>query len=295
MKKRIFRMLAALLALMLAIAPTALGEAQSVTDGLGREVRLETTPQTCVSLTPANTEILYALGLQDALLGVDTNSNYPAEALEKEIVGDYYGPNVESIVALNPDVVFAGIGLQDDAIAQLETLGIPVVCVEPTQYDQITEGIRIVAQTMGAQDAAEVLIADMQAKQEEIIANVPKRDAPVKVYCAISFGEYGNWTVGPNTFIDTMISLCGGENVAAKTGISWPEYSIEQLIADDPDVILVMDYTGSAAAEISALEGFKDLRCVQEGRVYGINSDTSSRPGPRIVEALAEFSVAINQ
>lgn len=284
----------ALALLMLFSCGAALAEPLTATDGLGRAVTFETAPQTCVSLTPANTEIVCALGLADALLGVDASSNYPEGVQDKQVVGDYAGPNVELIVQLAPDVVFAGVGLQNDVIAKLESLGVKVVCNEPAAYEDIRGGIELLAQVMGAQAEAETLIAQMNQEEAAALEGVQAGE-PVKVYCALSFGEYGNYTAGPGTFVDEMIARAGGENVAAKTGIAWPEYSLEQLIMDDPDVILLMDYAfdGTLVDQFCGMDGYKELRCVQEGRVYAVNGDIASRPGPRITQALGEFARCI--
>lgn len=286
------KILSLLLMAMLLIPGFALADI-SVTDGMGRAVSFDSAPQTAVSLTPANTEILFALGLGDKVVGVDAYSDYPAEALEVgAIVGDYTGPNLEMIVSLKPDVIFASTTLQSDVVDQLEQLGLKVVCVEPTRYAEVYEGIQLIADVMDAD--ASVLLHDMKAKEEAALAKVIAGESK-KVYFALSFGEYGNWSAGPDTFIDEMITLAGGNNVAASTAVQWPEYSMEQLVLDDPDLIVVSAYAPGVAQELMESEGYKDLRCVKDGKVYEIDANTSSRPGPRIVDALESFVELINE
>lgn len=285
------RILGLMLALMMLVGGTVWAEgAMVVTDGMGREVKLDNIPEKVISLTPANTEILFALGMGDKVIGVDSYSNYPAEAANCDIVGDYSGPNVELVTSLKPDVVFAGNGLQQEVIDQLTTLGLTVVCNDPTQYEDIYGGIELIAKVMGADAAA--VTKSMRDKEAEIAAKV--EGAPkVKAYFALSFGEYGDYTCGPNTFVDSMISMAGGENVAADAETAWPQYSLEQLVSKDPDVILVSGDQSMADAFMAA-EMYKDLRAVKEGKVFALDADTSNRPGPRIVEALEQIARALH-
>ncbi len=261
--------------------------ALTVTDGMGRQVAIDKTPETCVSLTPANTEILFALGLQGKLVGVDNQSDYPAEALAIEPkLGGFHAPNIEAIVALKPDVVFAGDKLQKDAVAQLENLGMTVVCNDPTSFDGVIPGIELIAQVMGVDPSA--VTGEIKKAEEEVTT---------KVYFALSFGDFGNYTAGPGTFIDDMIRICRGTNVAGNMPVSWPEYSIEQLVLDDPDVILVSDYAGdgSVEAQLSATPGYSELRAVKEGHVYGVDANITSRSGPRMGEALRIIDEALSK
>ncbi|NLG26108.1 MAG: ABC transporter substrate-binding protein [Clostridiales bacterium] len=283
--------LALALALALSCAAAAAGFPVTLVDGGGREVTLDSQPQKIVSLSPSNTEILFALGVGDRVIGVDAVSNHPPEVAGIDIVGDYSGPNVELILSLAPDVIFASNHLQADAIAQLTSLGAQVISVEAAAYDAIPASIQLIADAVGA-DAQPVLDA-MAAKQAEVLANQPV--ASPKIYFALSFGEGGDWTAGPGTFIDDMIAMAGGVNVAASAGAPWAQYSLEQLIADDPDVILISSYADGLVEQFSAAEGYRELRAVKEGHVYAINADTSSRPAPRIVEALSDISAAVHQ
>lgn len=295
------RILSILLVLLLALGASALAEAApadaaiSVVDGNGHTVVLDAYPERIISLTPSNTEILFALGLGDKVVGVDASSDYPPEVAGLEIMGDYAGPNLESIVAAEPDVVFAGRYLADDAMQELDRFGIPVVCNDEDTYDGIAAGIQLVADVTGA-DASAVL-ADMEAAQSAALAQVVAREEPLKVYYAVSFGEYGDYTAGPGTFIDEMIAMAGGVNVAGGAEMAWPSYSLEQLIVDDPDVIIISDYIGdrtTLAEQLSASEGYKELRCVQAGNVFCLDGNTSSRPAPRINEALADLVEILN-
>lgn len=292
--KRVVVGLLVLCVMLMGATAMAEGAQVSVVDGLGRTVVIDGAPETVVSLTPANTEVLFALGAGDSVVGVDSSSNHPAEVASVEnIVGDYSGPNVELIVQLMPDVVFASTTLQSDVIGQMESLGLTVVCNDPTSYQEIEKGIALIAQVMGVD--AQAVTGPMKEKEAEILAAAETAKGK-KVYFALSFGEYGNWTAGPGTFINDMIEMLGGVNVAKDAQVSWPEYSMEQLILNDPDLILVSAYGGdeSIAEALKQADGYKDLRAVKEGKVYAVDADITSRPGPRIAEALKVFAEAMS-
>ncbi len=262
-------------------APSA--EAISIVDVLGNEVTLDAYPEKIVSLSPSTTEILYALGLGDKLVGRDSYSDYPAESADVPVVGDYSGPNVEAIAATEADLVLASTTLQQDAIDQLKSLGITVASVEATTYEQIAETITMIGTLTGAQEEAAALNASMTEAADAVAAAVADLEKPT-VYYVMSYGEYGNWTSGPGSFINSIIELAGGAPVTADAEAPWLEYSLEQLLQDDPDVILVSSDAGDPALLADA-EGYKDLTAVKEGRAYSIDANTSSRPGPRILEA----------
>ncbi len=262
----------------------------TVVDTAGNTVEIAAEPKTVVSLAASNTEILYALGVGDKVVGVDAFSDHPAEALENAaVVGDYNGPNVESILALDPDVVFASNYLQQEAIDALKAVGVAVVSVEATAYDDIIPSIRLVADVMGV--SADAVIEKMNAEQAEALT-LRDRCEGKTVYFALSFGEWGDWTAGDGTFIDGMLTMLGAKNIAAGLGVAWPQYSVEQLLEKDPDVILVSGGEASAEA-FCAFETYQALTAVKEGRVYGVDANTSSRPSQRITLALKEFAECI--
>ena len=272
--------------------PTSIFVAGELTDGLGRTVEIPETVEKVVSLTAANTEIVYALGAGDLLVGADAYSDYPEEANDLPRMGDYAGPNVELIAAAEADVVLASTKLQQDAIEKMEALGLNVVCVEPTGLDELYEGIALIAAVVGADPTP--LLTEMQDAIAETAAAVPADMKPVRVYFALSFGESGDFSAGPGTFIDELIAMAGGENVAAGSEYAWPMYSLEGIVAADPDVILISDYgDGTVVEQFCALSGYGELRAVQEGHVYALTDDLISRPGPRIAEGFQQVVDAL--
>jgi iron complex transport system substrate-binding protein len=267
-------------------APEAAGI--TVTDHMGRTVALTAPAEKIVSLTPANTEILYALGAGDRLVGRDSYSLYPEEAADLPVVGDYTGPNVEAVIALEPDLVLVSNYLPEETVAQLEDAGIAVAGIEATLYEDIPASIEMVAALTGA-DAKPVL--DAIAAAEQGVAERAAGAAQPTVYYVMSFGDYGNWTGGKLSFINTMIRKAGGVPVTdtVESESAWFEYSLEQLVAADPDILLFDSYAGDPAA-LAEAEGYKELSAVKEGRVYIVDADIISRPGPRIAQALTTIA-----
>ena len=266
--------------------PTEIVVDETITDLSGNEVTIAAADKV-VSLTPSGTEILFALGCGDNIVGVDAFSDYPAEAAQKEIVGDFNGPDVEKITALEPDVIFAGTSLQQDAIDQLTELGFAVVSCEATTYDQIKDSIELIGSIMGKTEQAAALNEEIAAAEAEVQEKASEVSATV--YYAMSWGDAGNWTSGPGSFINTMIELCGGTCVTENAEYPWVEFPLEDLTAADPDVILMDDTMGSAD-DLSVTTGYTELTAVQNGKVYAIEGDEFTRPGPRIAQALRTLS-----
>lgn len=287
--------LALFLALALMLCGAAMAETvypYTVTDMGGNEITIEEQPTVVVSLTPSNTEVLYALGAGALVKGVDSYSNYPAEAAENATsVGSYADTDIEAVLALEPDVVFAGAGtLQEEARAQLAAAGVVVVESEAMDYASIPASIQLVAGILNID--AQPLLTEMSDKEAALLESAPEAGS-CTVYFALSFGEYGEWSAGPGTFIDTMITMAGGTNIMNDPENPWPNPSLESILEADPDVILVSG--GDEMAQL-LLEGdaYQDLTAVQNGHVYGVDADMSNRPGPRIVDSLGEFVAAIN-
>ncbi len=265
--------------------PEATPEAAVLTDMLGREVALPAEVKTVVSLAASNTEILYAISAGEMLVGRDAYSNYPEAAADIAVVGDFNGPNIEAIVAADPDVVLASY-LQDDVLNQLTELGIAVFCTEAFDYEGIYTSIALIGAICGKTEEATALCAGMRESIGKVQAAAATEAQPT-VYYVMSFGEYGEWSGGPGSFINAAIELAGGIPITKDMGEIWVNPSIEQIVALDPDIILLSSlYT---IEDLSAANGYADMRAVKEGHVYLVNPDWVERPAPRITEAVAEF------
>lgn len=257
----------------------------SAVDAGGREIKLDQPPDRIISLAPSNTEILFALGLGDRVVGVTSYCNYPAETAAVEKIGDYWSPNYEAIVALEPDIIFA-VGTPDSQqVVDLEGYGLSVFLLQAATVEQVAGDIRLIGAVTGATEAAEALAADVSERITSITATLaPVADAErPSVFWVL---DSGLWTVGPGSFVHDVITLAGGRNVAADLGQAYAQYSMESLLAADPDVIIVPLLDATLGDALAALEGWDSLRAVQEGRVYQVDPDIVSRPGPRIAEAI---------
>ncbi|MGI5849104.1 MAG: ABC transporter substrate-binding protein [Christensenellales bacterium] len=257
------------------------------TDALGNTVIAkggETDRLTIVSTAPSTTEILFALGCGDKIVGVDVYSTYPDEASNIEKVGDFNGFDIEKVIALNPSVVFAGNGLQLNQIHELEAAGLFVVATEATYYEDIVSSITLIGSVVGKKAEAAALneqIADAAAKVKEKASKI--EDKPT-VYYVMGIGEYGNWTSGEGSFINTVIEMAGGVCITAGSESEWLNYPVENLIMDDPDILLVSE--GVTEQALLSETGYKDLSAINNGTYYFISPDMIERPGPRIAQVL---------
>ncbi len=269
--------------------PDAVG--MSVTDMAGNEVTVAKADK-IVSLTPAGTEIVCALGAEKQLVGIDAFSNYPQSVASLEIMGDFNGPDVEKVAAAEPDVVLAGTGLQSDAVDKLSELGIAVVVVEATTFEDIPKSIELVGKILGMEDSAKQVTEGINTVVKNAQDKKPTEEKTV--YYAMSYGDMGNWTSGPGSFINTMIELAGGKCVTENQSAPWIEYSMEDLVAANPDIIL-LDASMGSTEDLKLVAGYKDLDAVKNGNVYAIDADVFTRPGPRIGEAILTISEILNK
>ncbi len=259
-----------------------------VTDDAGREVTIAARPERIVSLAPANTEIVAALGAIDRLVGVTTYCDYPPEVADIAKVGDFVGPNLEAIAALDPDVVLVTTGVQTEVIEQLEALGAAVVAIDPQTLDTLYVSIGTVGAAIGETPAADDLVASMQIQIDDISEKV--ESAPVT--CFLEIAQDPLFTVGSGTLLNDLIERAGGENVVTEEG--YVAYSVEQLVAADPEVYLATLGSMSAPSDITGRPGYANLSAVANGRVYLLDDNLVSRPGPRVVEGIRLIAEALH-
>ncbi len=263
----------------------------TLTDGLGREITLEETAERIISLAPSNTEILFALEAGDKIVGRDTFSDYPAEAQNiPDIGGGFSELNTELIVSQNPDLVLAADLTPQEQIQALEDLGLKVFALSnPTDFEGLYVNLDIIAQLVGKETESAALIESLKGRVAAVEERVALAEsAPLVFYELDSTDPNAPWTTGPGTFIDTLIKTAGGENMGASLGDAWVQVSIEELIAQDPDIIILGDYTwgGVTPEDVAARAGWDALSAVQNGRVYPFDDNLVSRPGPRLVDGL---------
>lgn len=276
------------------------GEAQhtayplTVQDDFGTEVTFDTAPQKIVSLSPSETEGLFAIGLDEQIVGVSDNDDYPEAALSKPKMGGFQ-VNVESVVAAEPDlVVVTGTMIKEETIKSLTDLGIKVFKSNPKTVTDVMDHIKMIGQITDHQAEAEQVVKQMQDELNQVTEAVKsvKEEDKKKVYIEFSPG----WTVGRGEFMDEMITLAGGTNVASDIE-GWSQINEENIIKANPDVILyaksVIDNNKTLAEIIKERSGWDQITAVKNDQVIGLDDNLLSRPGPRVTQGLIEVAKAI--
>lgn len=263
----------------------------TLTDALDKEITLEKAPQRIITLTPSNTEILFGLGLNDEIIAVNDNDTYPEEALTKESVGGMEF-NLEQIIGLQPDLVLAHesgmYSFNEQAIAQLESVGIPVYVVKDAKtFEETYETIEQIGQLTNKEQEAKEMISSIKEGIEEIEVKVA--DLEEKSVFIVVGTDPDLYAAGEETFISEMLDVLNVENAVPELG--WPMYSSEQFVNSNPDVILVTYESDMAAIEKN--DAYAEMDAVKNGNVKLVDGDTTSRQGPRIVEGIESIGAAI--
>lgn len=262
----------------------------TVIDSSGRSVTFDKMPERLVSAVPSNTEIIYALGKGDQLVGVSVYCNYPEEALSVNKIGDYNGPNLELIIDAKPDV-FLAAWLSDEVLAQLEGAGIPVLLINPGTIEETYKSIQDIGNVIGSGKEARILIDGMRAKQENIVQIAKGYQAKTVFY---EIWHDPLMTVGPGSFINELITMSNGINIAQDAESAYPEYSLELLISKNPQVYMTSDDGFKTPEDIFGRPGYENIEAIRTGQVFMLHPDITSRPGPRIIDGLEMVAMAIH-
>ena len=276
----------------LAIRPAAADSpaGRNLVDPVGRTIQVPADPQRVVSLAPSITEIIFALGRQDRLKGVSRFSDYPAEAGRLPKVGSYVQLDVERIVALQPDLC---IGIKDGnplaVVEQLERLGIPVFALNPVNLQTAMQSIEAVGKLLNASPKAESIVQDMQRRIRKIAAITSRADRKPRVF--VQIGVSPIVSVGNGTFINELISLAGGINVAAGPN-PYPRFSREQVIALAPDVLVISSMARATvfAKVKSEWMQWPAIPAVRNKAVFIAPTNIFDRPTPRLVDGLEQMA-----
>jgi iron complex transport system substrate-binding protein len=270
---------------------TATPSSLTITDVAGRQVTLNGVPQRIISLAPSDTEILFALGVGSNVVAVDDFSDYPAAAKALPKIGgtgDKY--NFEQIVALKPDVIFAAGITSPDVLKKLEDLQLTVVVlgVEKTTFDSILTDIALAGQITGRADQARQLTDSMKQRLDAIKAKVATAKTKPRVYWELDATDPTKpYTVGPGTFVNDIITMAGGVNVFGNAGSAYPQVSAEQVVAANPEVIILPDAAyGISVDSVGNRPGWQKIDAVKNKHIYPIDDSLVSRPGPRVVDGI---------
>jgi iron complex transport system substrate-binding protein len=262
----------------------------TLTDGKSRSVTLEDAPQRIASLSPAATEVLFAIGAGDQVAAVDKFSDYPPEAKTRQQL-DAFEPSVEAIAGAQPDLVFVFYD-PGNLVDGLARAGLTVFFLEtPTSVEGVLEQIRLLGQATGHPQEADELVATMQ----QAIGDIQEQVADVEQGPRL-FHEVDNqlYTVAPASFVGSLYTILKAQNIAAGTDQAFPQLSQEAIIEADPEVIILGDAAGGETAEtVKARPGWGSISAVKNSRIYVIDPDIVSRPGPRLVDALETLAQAL--
>jgi len=264
---------------------------RQVTDHLGRQVTITAPPARIVSLAPSNTEMVYAVGMGHAVVGVTDYCDYPPEVSAVTRVGGYANPSLEKVVSLHPDLVLAGSN-HTEILDQLGNLGLTTIVVDSRNLDGVLQSLRLIGRATGADEMAAQLIDELEVelrKLQDKVGTIADKDR-VTVY-------YEVWadplmSAGLGSFIHDLIIMAGGINVAGEAEKAYPKLSPEAVIKANPDVILFPTYHGTGAQTVDSISGrpgWGTVAAIRNGRIYGIDGNLVSRPGPRIVACLKAF------
>lgn len=267
----------------------------ALTDGLGREIVFQEPVQRIVSIAPSNTEILYFVGAGEQVVARDAFSDFPEEAQDLTDIGGGWGEiDTETIISLNPDLILAAEINAPEQVQSLEDLGLTVFYLgNPEDLDGLYENLLTVGQITGHENETEALIMDLKERVASVQEKItPASDYPLVFYELDGTDTNAPWTSGPGTFIDMLLSMAGGINLGNVLEDEWAQISVEELIAQNPDVILLGDYIwgGITPEDVAARPGWETMTAVVDGQVYPFDDNLVSRPGPRMIDRLEELA-----
>ncbi|MGF1448274.1 MAG: ABC transporter substrate-binding protein [Opitutales bacterium] len=276
----------------LAASPTTL------TDGRGRTVTLQQSPQRVVSLAPSTTEIVYALGAGERLVGRTRFCDFPPEVSEVPVIGAIQGTRPEALLTHRPDLVLVSDLTPPSEIERMERLRLQVLVLNHHGLDGIFQDIELAGRALGRTEAAQSLNAQLQSTRDQVrqrLAGIAPEEYPRVL---LTFGPLEIYAPGGGTYPDRLLREAGGRNIAANASSPWPKLSLEAILEADPQVIFVsVDPDDHPELDSTALlqryrahDAWKRIDAVQQGKVYRLDADRLNRPGPRAISLLPEVA-----
>jgi iron complex transport system substrate-binding protein len=267
---------------------TGTTQTRTITDDLGKTVTLPERVERAVSLAPSLTESIFAVGGGSRLVGVTTFCNYPAEASSINKVGDTINPNLEAIIALKPQVVFVSTASQIESFTNsLQQQGIAVFVTNPNDVDSVYKSLEQIGDIFGEKTKADELVNSLKARTEAIAAKV-STEKPVLVFVQIS--KEPLFTIGKSSFVTDLITRAGGSSVTSNIGEAYPKFSKETALALQPEAIILSDSEDNREPN----DVFGKSPAVRGGKIFRVNADLISRPGPRMFDALEQLAAALH-
>lgn len=257
----------------------------TVTDALGMEVTMEEAPSSIVSLSPASTEILFAVGAGELVTGRTDYCNYPAETADIESIGSYTEPNMELILSKAPDLVVASDYIDDAIRSQLEEAGAAVLVISANNLEGIEAQIGMIGELTGKKEEADAVVSGMEEELQTLNGVLENVEQGKRAF--VDLGSF--YSAGPGSLLDSALITVGLENICADEATLWPMLSVESILERDPDLYISFYPTKE---DLTATAGLDALECLnsEDGFIYidgmSENGDMLQRPGPRFVEGM---------
>jgi len=269
----------------------------TVTDDAGRTVTFDRPPQRIISLSPGYTETLYALGLGDKVVMTDTYSDYPAQNKPKAKLNTFPKPNVEEIVSLKPDLVVSLVE-GNDFIQQMDARQIKVLKLFPTTFDGTLTEIELLGRVTGTETRATQITSNMRERAAAVVARTRNAPHPTVLYELDASDPTKPFVAGAGGYFGDLVPLAGGKNVFDDVKQPSAQVSAEQVIARDPQIILLADadapYNAQTPAMVKARQGWSQIAAVRGNRVYPVDDNLLTRPGPRLIDGLEQMAKLIH-
>jgi iron complex transport system substrate-binding protein len=261
---------------------------REVLDDLNRRIKIPQRIERAVSLAPNLTEIVFAVGAGDKLVGVTSYCNFPSEAQKIQKIGDTLSPNIENIIALKPQIVLVSTASQMENFAKtLEQQNIAVFVTNPNSLDDIYKSINQIGEIFNQNENAKQVVDQLKERVAKIEA---KTNAAKDTKVFVQIDKNSLYTVGRESFITDLITRAGGVSVTESVAAAYPNISKETAFGLNPEAIILSESPDNDAPS----EVFKNSPAVKNGKVFKINADILSRPAPRIVDALEQISRALH-
>ena len=278
------------------VAPT---EADEIRDDLGEPFAFSSAPMRVISLAPSNTEMLFALGVGNRIVGVTEYCNYPPEANNINRVAGFNTVNLEKVAQVRPELILAIRGNDMESLRSLRQLGIPVFSFDIQNLDQVSSALRRLGVLFGVEYRANSLADSLESRVRLVrqqMKNIP--DKP-----KVMWGFWGDpiYTAGAGTMIDDVIKTAGGKNMGRLAKGAWPQISLETVVQWAPDVIITthvpggVDHLSSEVNRLRETEGWRLIPAVRSGRIHYVEADWLLRPGPRLVDALQSVAHLLHE
>ncbi|PIQ24246.1 hypothetical protein COW36_10525 [bacterium (Candidatus Blackallbacteria) CG17_big_fil_post_rev_8_21_14_2_50_48_46] len=250
-------------------------------DFFGRSLVWPAHPQRVVSLSPATTEMLYAVGASAQLIGVTSDCNYPVQARQKKQLGRFGNVPLETLVKLKPDLILVTADMKR-VLAPLKRLKVPVLALETPSVAQIGRNLELMGQVTGHAPQGKQAAQAFQERLQRLRARIPHQKTAPRVFYLL--WDQPLISAGSHSFIGDILNLAGAENAAPPSQAAFPHVSLEHLLRRDPDVLILPE---TVAPRIHLERPpFERLKAVKKGRILRINDDLISRPAPRVLDAL---------